>query len=243
MVLSSSSSSIPSNLSLFLTNFNSLVTVKLDSSNFLIWISQLQNVLRATDLLDFVIGLVPCAVPDILDSFGEIVSNLEFLKWKTMDAHLLSFITATLSPSVFSSVLHHQHCFQVWSALEKKYTSLSRSHIHHLKIQLQSTTKRGATMEEYLAKIKEISNQLRLASSMIDDEDLVLITLNGLPDEYEALKTAIRARVESISMEDLCSLLCSEAIHIENKTKLVLQNESTVAYSATKSFENSQPYS
>ncbi|GMP40630.1 hypothetical protein CsSME_00010997 [Camellia sinensis var. sinensis] len=55
-------------------------------------------------------------------------------------------------------------------------------------------------MEEYLAKIKEISNQLQLASSMIDDEDLVLITLNGLPDAYDALKTAICARAEILLM-------------------------------------------
>lgn len=72
-------------------------------------------------------------------------------------------------------------------------------------------------MEAYLAQIKEISNQLALASMIIADEDLVLITLNGLPDEYDSFKNAIRDPAESITMDDLCSLLCSEAIHIESK--------------------------
>ncbi|GMQ02736.1 hypothetical protein CsSME_00048827 [Camellia sinensis var. sinensis] len=53
-------------------------------------------------------------------------------------------------------------------------------------------------MEEYLTQIKEISNQLRLASSMVDDEDMVLRTLNGLPEEYDAHKTAIRAQVQEV---------------------------------------------
>ncbi|GMP42726.1 hypothetical protein CsSME_00012370 [Camellia sinensis var. sinensis] len=94
-------------------------------------------------------------------------------------------------------------------------------------------------MTEYLTQIKEISDQLRLASSTIDDEDLVLLTLNGLPEEYDALKTTIRARVESITMDDLCSLLSSEEIHVENKARLVV-SASPVAYATTKGSEISQ---
>ncbi|GMP86006.1 hypothetical protein CsSME_00038963 [Camellia sinensis var. sinensis] len=76
---------------------------------------------------------------------------------------------------------------------------------------------------------------------MTDDEDLVLLTLNGLPEEYDALKTTIHARVESISMDDVCSLLSSEEIHIENKAKSVV-HDSPVAYAATKGSENFQSY-
>lgn len=94
-------------------------------------------------------------------------------------------------------------------------------------------------MEEYLTEIKEISSLLSLASSSVDDEDLVLLTLNGLPDEYDAFKTAIPARVESITMDDLSSLLCSETIHIESKTKSAISTDATVAYSVKKSNESS----
>lgn len=41
-------------------------------------------------------------------------------------------------------------------------------------------TKGYATMESYLKEIKDIADQLAMASSMIEDEDLVLLTLNGL---------------------------------------------------------------
>lgn len=94
-------------------------------------------------------------------------------------------------------------------------------------------------MEEYLTQITEISTQLSLASSSVNDEDLVLLTLNGLPDEYDAFKIAIRTRVEPTAMDELSSSLCSEAIHIENKTKTALSTETKVAYSVTKSNESS----
>lgn len=115
----SSSSLIPPNLSLLLSNFNSLITVKLDSNNFLIWKNQIQNVLRATELLEFVTGSRSSPQPEIIDSSGKSIANPEFAKWKTIDAHLLNFITARLSPPVFSSVLHLQTCSQIWNALEK----------------------------------------------------------------------------------------------------------------------------
>ena len=85
-VMAVSSSSLPPNLSLLISNFQSLVTVKLDSSNFLIWKHQLQNVLRATELFDFVTGVIPCPAPQILDPSGKVIENPKFARWKIIDA-------------------------------------------------------------------------------------------------------------------------------------------------------------
>ncbi|GMP75541.1 hypothetical protein CsSME_00032589 [Camellia sinensis var. sinensis] len=146
MAYSSSNSSsfiLPSNLSLLLTNFNSLITK-----------NQIQNALRATNFLGFVTGSIASPDPEVLDSSGKSILNPEFENWKIIDAHLLSLLTATLSLLVFASVLHLPHCSQVWTALKKRYTSLSRSHIHQLKNKLQSVSKKGLSMEEYPYKSK-----------------------------------------------------------------------------------------
>mgnify|MGYP003703378157 FL=1 len=120
---------------------------------------------------------------------------------------------------IFSSVLHLQHSAEVWQVLSKRFTTLSRSHIHQLKNQLTNLTKTSQSIEEYLSQIKELADQLALASSPVDAEDLVLITLNGLPAAFDAFKTTIRARSEAISVEELSSLLCSESIHMHSKIK------------------------
>ena len=74
-------------------------------------------------------------------------------------------------------------------------------------------------MEEYLNQFIVIADQLALVSSPVDDEDLILLILNCLPDEYNALKTTVRARSGPISIEQLCSLFCFESIHVETSLK------------------------
>lgn len=245
-LLSSSSSStapiLPPNLSLLISNLSSFITVKLDSSNFLIWKNQFQNILRATYLIGYVDGSTSCPSPTIKDSAGKDLMNPEFLMWNTIDAHLLSVITATLSPSIYTSVVHLTHCSEIWSLLEKRFTSLSRSHIHQMKNRLNNLKKGSNTMDEFLRQIQEIAEQLSLASAPIDDEDLVLITLNGLPDEFDAFKTTIRARSDSIMMQELCSLLCSEAIHVEAKAKKSVSSDLHVAFASVKGDSQSPPF-
>ncbi|GMP63931.1 hypothetical protein CsSME_00025419 [Camellia sinensis var. sinensis] len=223
--------SLPPNLTLLISNLNSFVTVKLDSTNYIVWKTHLQNILRATNLLCYVDGTCACPSATITDSEGKNVINPEFLSWTQIDAHLLSCITATLTPTVFTSTY-----------LDKRFTSLSRSHIHQLKNKLSSIMKKSESMEDYLAQIKSLADQLALAASPIEDEDLVLITLNGLPSEYNALKVAIRARSEAITMEDLSSLLCSEALHIEADHKSS-SSDLTVAYTATRHETSNQSFS
>ncbi|KAH7832928.1 hypothetical protein Vadar_001377 [Vaccinium darrowii] len=179
---SSSSLTIPANLSLLISNLSSLITIKLDSSNYNLWKSQFYNLLHATNLAEYVDETKLSPLEYILDkSNTEKIKNPEYAQWKLYDSHLLSCITATLSQSVHASVLHCTSSFEVWCILKKCFTTLSRSHLHHLKNKLSSVRK-TSSIEEYLREIKNIADQLALASSTTDDEDLVLYTLNGLPE-------------------------------------------------------------
>lgn len=74
----------------------------------------------------------------------------------------------------------------------------------------------------------------------MDDEDLVLLILNGLPDEYNVLKTIICARSAPITMDTLCSLLCSEAIHVEAALKQNQASEVPFAYAINRGHYSSR---
>ena len=165
--MESASSSLPANLVLLINNLNSFVTIKLNSTNFLIWKSQFQSILRATNLIGYVDGSSPCPPALIHDSTGKESTNSEFLAWKQIDSHLLSCITATLTPAVFTSVLQCSTSCEVWTLLTKRFTSLSRSHVHQLKNKLNAISKKSLSMEDYLLQIKTISDQLALVSSPI----------------------------------------------------------------------------
>lgn len=58
-----------------------------------------------------------------------------------------------------------------------------------------------------------------MASCPVDDEDMVFHILHGLPSAYDSFKTSIRARPETITVEELISLLSSESIHSESQFK------------------------
>lgn len=127
------SHSIPSNMSLLISSLFSFVTVKLDALTFVIWGSQFQNILQAIELLRFVDGSSSPPFAFIKNASGSEIPNPERTTWDIIDAYLLSCLTSTLSPLVYSTVLHLEHGSEVWSALIKRFTTLSRSHIHQLK--------------------------------------------------------------------------------------------------------------
>ncbi|KAF3784149.1 hypothetical protein EJ110_NYTH30992 [Nymphaea thermarum] len=61
--------------------FSSLVSVKLDSSNYLLWRSQIESVMFSQDLIKFVDGSCPAPKQFIEEGANNVV-NPEFIVWK-----------------------------------------------------------------------------------------------------------------------------------------------------------------
>lgn len=51
---------------------------------------------------------------------------------------------------------------------------------------------------------------------IFEDDDIVILTLNGLPAEYNTIRSVIRVRETVISLKDLHSQLLAEETLIEN---------------------------
>jgi hypothetical protein len=139
-----SSSSMQAPL-LILSNMANLMSVKLDSSNFIIWKHQLSSILKAYFMIDFVDGTVPSPSQFLTDVEGNptITTNPEFKLWNTRDQALLTLINSTLSPTVLSMVIGHNSAQAVWKTLEHRFTSTSRANILNLKIELHNLKKGG----------------------------------------------------------------------------------------------------
>lgn len=152
---SSSSYLIPENLKLLISNLASLITVKLDPSNYIVWKKQVQNILQATYLFGYLDGSIECPAPIIKYATGKDIANSKFLKWKIIDSHHVSCLTATLTTPAFSLVLDLSTSREVWLALEKRFTTLLWSHIHQLKDLLTTVEKGTKSMEDYLKQIDQ----------------------------------------------------------------------------------------
>ncbi|KAL0922304.1 hypothetical protein M5K25_006277 [Dendrobium thyrsiflorum] len=74
------------------------------------------------------------------------------------------------------------------------------------------------TMTEYLIKIKTLVDKIAVAGANIDQEDIILYILNGLPPAYQAFKMLICTMLHSVSLDDLHSVLLCEEINLEEKS-------------------------
>ncbi|PKU63435.1 Retrovirus-related Pol polyprotein from transposon TNT 1-94 [Dendrobium catenatum] len=88
------------------------------------------------------------------------------------------------------------------------------------------------SMVQYLTQIKTIADNLSAAGMNLDQEDITLYTLNGLPSSYNAFKTSIRTMLQPIDLDNLYSLLISEEINIQADSlrNTTLQESSTALY-------------
>lgn len=80
MASTSSTEYLPPSLAFLIANFQSFVTVKLESSNYLTWKVQIENALKAIFLFEYASGTIDVPQPETLDASRNKISNPEFLK-------------------------------------------------------------------------------------------------------------------------------------------------------------------
>lgn len=188
---------MPPALAFLVANFHSLVTIKLDTGtdNYLLWKTQVVNATRANGFLQYIDGSVVCPPKEIMNSSNTLVTNDAYLKWILIDNQLLSCLTSSLSASTLSLVMGLEHSSEVWSCLEQRFNSMSRSNLHDLKRELFNFSyKKSGNLNTYIDDIKICAQKLGAVGYIVDDDDMIFHTLNGLPTEYDPLKQTIRAQ-------------------------------------------------
>uniref|UniRef100_A0A2N9ET27 Uncharacterized protein n=1 Tax=Fagus sylvatica TaxID=28930 RepID=A0A2N9ET27_FAGSY len=197
---------------LLLSNMSNLMSVKLDSTNFIVWKHQLSSILKAYSMIDFVNGTVPSPTQFLTNAEGALTTavNLEFQLWNTKDQALLTLINSTLSPSVLSMVVGHNSAQGVWKTLEHRFISTSRANLLNLKIKLHNLKKSSESISSYLQKVKNTRDKLNAVGTLIDNEELLHIILKRLPREYGPFCSAIRTRNEPVTFEEIMVLLQTE---------------------------------
>uniref|UniRef100_A0A2N9FGX9 Reverse transcriptase Ty1/copia-type domain-containing protein n=1 Tax=Fagus sylvatica TaxID=28930 RepID=A0A2N9FGX9_FAGSY len=197
---------------ILLSSSTNLVSVKLDPSNYMLWKFQICSTLSAYALFDIVDGTYPCPEKYNKDSNGNLSLqvNPEYLQWCAKDQALISMISATLSQSALSLVIGQKSAKGVWDSLERRYTSLSRSNVLGLKRDLNNIKKNTDSISVYMLKIKECKDKLEVVGVIMEDEELLHIVLDGLPQNFYHFYSAMRTRSDTVSFEQLLVLLTAE---------------------------------
>ncbi|BBH08832.1 hypothetical protein Prudu_021148 [Prunus dulcis] len=190
-----------------------MITLRLRDDNFLKWSFQLESVLQGYDLFGHFDGS-EVAPPRFAIADEEGVTSAvtaAYKEWIRTDKALLSLLIATLSDEAIEYVIGTKTARDAWLGLSDRYASVSRARINHLKTELQTAQKAGDSIERFLLRLKTVRDQLVQAGVKVSDDDFMIATLNGLPQEYDMIKTVLIARDSPISLKDFrAQLLAAE---------------------------------
>ncbi|KAM1553006.1 hypothetical protein PS1_005782 [Malus domestica] len=187
----------------------------------------MQLLQEGNGIVGFVNGSIPCPAQfDDSASDDETVENNPHVSdayqvWKIHDKALMTLISATLSSSALSCIIGCQSSNEMWMNFRERFSSVTRTSIVQLKIDLQNIKKGPESVDVYLQRIKESRDQLAAAGVTISDEDIVIVALRGLPSEYNTIKAVIRGRENLVSLKELRSQLKAEESTLDEATKQI----------------------
>uniref|UniRef100_A0A2N9IKE8 Reverse transcriptase Ty1/copia-type domain-containing protein n=1 Tax=Fagus sylvatica TaxID=28930 RepID=A0A2N9IKE8_FAGSY len=100
---------------------SNLMSIKLDSVNYIVWKLQLTTILDAYFMIDRIDGSVQRPSQYLVDVDGNFTTraNPSFLSWKKRDKTLLTLIYSTLSPPVLAMVVGLNSAQEVWNNWNK----------------------------------------------------------------------------------------------------------------------------
>lgn len=112
---------------------------------------------------------------------------------------------------------------EAFKRLTESYTSVSRSRIISLKSRLSNNPKGTRSITKFVHDMKNIVDDLTLAQSPVDEEDLILHILGRLGDNYMHIASALKIHDTPIRFPDLFDkLLDHEQTLKETETSSVI---------------------
>ncbi|KAG6779791.1 hypothetical protein POTOM_016191 [Populus tomentosa] len=203
---SSDSASTSSDSSPTLLPFNTMihmVTIKLSSSNYLLWKSQLLPLLESQGLLGHVDGtLVP---PPQFDPPTSQTPNRSHLAWKATDQRLLSLLLSSLTEEAMAEAVGLSTSREVWTALETTFSHRSKAREIRLKDDLQLMKRGTHPVTVYARAFKALCDQLHAIGRPVDETDKVHWFLRGLGSDFSTFSTAHMAQTFLPCFTDLVS--------------------------------------
>ena len=100
------------------------VTLKLSSSNYLLWKTQFESFLASQSLSGFINGGTPRPSHTVSIRNGDVITeeaNPKFLKWIRKDQLVMAWLFGSLTEDALSSVYGLHSAQEVWFSLGKKY--------------------------------------------------------------------------------------------------------------------------
>ncbi|GKV27238.1 hypothetical protein SLEP1_g36431 [Rubroshorea leprosula] len=170
----------------------SLVSVKLSSTNFLLWKSQIFPLIRSAQLIHHLEEEAPVAT---ISKGGKEELNPDYAIWLNNDGLLTSWLLGTMNEEALSLVVGCDSAFQIWKCLKEHYLASTKEQELHLKGQL--VVKRGGddeSLEDFIRKFKRTCDSLAAIRKPVDDLDKVFHLSRVVGGRYQPYNLAVLSK-------------------------------------------------
>lgn len=200
-------SSSPFDSSLTLQAMTHMVTVKLSSTNYLLWYSQVHPLLFSQKILPYIDGSSPPPPEPSPNATPSSVSDDPYTKWFANDQIVRVFLSSTLSEEALAVVIGCSSSREIWDTLVAAFNHPSKARELRLKDELQFLKKGSRSVTEYGSLFKNLCDQLASMGRPIDETDKSHWFLRGLGPEFHSFSSS------QINLEPLppFSILLSKA--------------------------------
>ncbi|KAF8392751.1 hypothetical protein HHK36_023100 [Tetracentron sinense] len=221
-------------------NVSNYVSMKLSSSNFLLWKMQVMSLLESEDMLGFIDGEFP--MPDRvlqLSENKEETPSPKFIAWKKSDRKVKAWVISTLLDEALRLVVGLETARDVWSTLKKTYADDSQAREFQLTQQLQLLKKGDTSLYDYISKFKGICDDLGAIGHPVADKNKVFWLLQGLGPKYESFTTSMM-KPPVPTYVDIIPLLQSYEIRTQAHEATIFPNQNIAFVSQQKGRGNNR---
>lgn len=123
---------------------------------------------------------------------------------RELDHKALALIGLSVKDHHLSTLEEHDTAKGAWEALRAMYKAKSTARRLQLKRELNSLKKAAEEpLTKFLARAKELRDQLAAAGQVINREDIASAILAGLPSEYSVITTVLESSGEDLDPDTL----------------------------------------
>ena len=173
-----------------------LLTIKLSSSNYLLWRNQVSPLLHSQNLFGYVDGSISKPSMTVTSTTSATstttttsTENPKFTEWIQMDQLVLSLLLSTLTEESMSVVVGLSTSRDVWFRLETTFSHKSKSRELRLRDELQTMKKHDKSLSDFSREFRALCDQLAAMGRPIDDLDKVHWFLRGLGSSFSTFST------------------------------------------------------
>jgi len=174
-----------------------MVTIKLSSTNFLLWRNQVIPLLQCQKLYGYIDGSTP--MPSV------VTDPAAYSIWKQFDQLVMSLLLSFFMEEAISIIISFTTSRDVWNSLETTFSQKSKIRELQIKDELHLMKRGSRSIFKYSRIFKAYCDQLSAMGLPVEDTDKVHWYLRGLGHEFSTFSITQLSLTPIPSFKDIVS--------------------------------------